>query len=72
MRLKTYYEQLAVSLDQMQFDIREDRKEFTSEMDALLESIEQSLKVAKREADRLAENEATMEEYFNGEGYARP
>ena len=65
MRLKTYYEQLAVSLDQMQFDIREDRKEFTSEMDALLESIEQSLKIAKNEADRLAENEATMEEYFN-------
>lgn len=71
MRIKTYYEQLAATLNQMQFDIRQDRKEYTSEMDALLESIEQSLKIAKREADRLAENEAIMEEYFNGEEFAR-
>ena len=63
---------MAVTLDQMQLDLRESRTERDGYMDALLESIEQSLKIAKNEADRLAENEATMEEYFNGEEYARP
>lgn len=65
MRFKTYYEQLAASLDQMQFDMRQNRKEYLGEIDALLESIEQSLKIAKKEADRLAENEAIMEDLLS-------
>ena len=71
MRIKTYYEELSASLDHMQFHMKQNRKEYVGEMNALLESIEYSLKIAKKEADRLAENEAIMEEYFNNEEFAR-